>query len=95
MRRDSSAEAYQEHELSGEAGTKRQRILNYLAKRGATSRRQIAQALGYDTATVSGLVTPMLKDNGPLIEQGYKQECPVTRRMVYFVGLEPKQEELL
>lgn len=81
--RESSIEAYYSEDLTTERG----RILHYMrfCSKGA-SRRQISNALTIDTATVSGLITPMVKD-GDLIEMpdSGKRECPITERKVLWL----------
>lgn len=93
MIRESSQEAFKAHEMSGAASTKRAKIAGYLTDNGPSSRRQIATELKFDTATVSGLVTPMIV-SGDLVEDGWRRECPITKRSVFFVRIPTGQKEL-
>lgn len=86
--RISSKQAFQKHEATT-APTKRSHIIGYLNANGLSSRRELAHSLDYDTATVSGLVTPMLKA-GVLSETIGRHKCPITGHLVFKVRLRRK-----
>ena len=81
--RDSSCDSY--YSVIAPDTEKKQRIMDFvkLATKG-TTRRQISKALALDTATVSGLVTPMV-DKDELFQSALRQPCPVTGRMVHWL----------
>jgi len=71
------------------------RIRNYLFDGGNQwrTRRQISEATGIATATVSGLVCPMVAV-GVLEEGSQKQLCPVSKRRAYVVRVATRQGDL-
>lgn len=60
---------------------KRDRVLNYVREHQPVTRREISKALGIETATISGLVKPLM-NQGALIETG-RRKCSVTGNWVY------------
>ena len=87
--RDTSAES---HAIGGHEA-KKHRIREYVRLHGPVTRRQIAHDLGYETATVSGLVTPLV-NQGFLDEVG-KGICPVTGRQAYLIESPVEQLRLI
>lgn len=85
MIRDTSIES---HALNGH-DTKRHQVRRFVRQHGPVTRRQIAAGLGYETATVSGLVTPLV-NMGFLVETD-KARCPITGRNAYLVDVAPVQ----
>lgn len=83
MRRDTSAESHRINETSGLAASVTKQILDCVGNQTKT-RRQIAEETGLPTATVSGLVTPMI-ERGDLEELAEKKPCPISGRKAYFV----------
>lgn len=79
MIRDTSIES---HAINGH-DTKRHIIRQFVRKNGPVTRRQIAAGLGFETATVSGIVTPLV-NLGFLVETE-KARCPITGRNAYLV----------
>lgn len=94
--RDTSAESHAINEQTINK-TLKQKIVDLVAERGPVTRRQIAKILKVETATVSGLVTPLLKatkDKPAVFTELDKQPCPITNRPAYRVMVAPKQEEM-
>jgi len=90
--RNTSAQSHAFNEVSGIYTSKKAAILALLNGTEMT-RRQIATQLNYDTATVSGLITPLLK-TGHLIETA-QVTCPITKRQAYAVTAPKGQLRLL
>ena len=88
MIRDTSAES---HAINGH-DQKKHRIRVFVREHGPCTRRMISKALGYDTASVAGMVTPMINDNPPLLVEIFKAPDPDTGRNVYW--LESTVEQL-
>lgn len=61
-------------------------IAEHVKRTGWCTRRQIAQATGIETATVSGTVNGLIED-GTLVEcpEEDKRPCPITGRKVLWV----------
>lgn len=87
--RDTSAES---HALNGHDAKKHQ-IRVWVREHGPCTRRMISKALGFDTATVSGMITPLI--NGNLLDEVYKAPCPITGRNVYWLESRVEQLRLL
>ena len=87
--RDTSAES---HAINGH-DQKKWRIREYVRLHGPCTRRQIAQGLGFETASVSGMVTPLV-NQGFLDEVG-KGICPVTGRQAYLIESPVEQLRLI
>ena len=86
--RDTSAES---HALNGHDAKKHQ-IRVWVREHGPCTRRMISKALGFDTATVSGMITPLLNSTPPMLFEIDKAPCPITGRNVYW--LESAVEQL-
>jgi len=82
--RDTSAESHHTNQVSGLADSVSDKILNYLRGKQWVTRRQISEDTGISTATVSGLIKPML-DDGILLERSTKASCPITNRNAFFI----------
>ena len=100
MVRESSAESHQAYKASGDEKTDGERILEYLGSlKGWATRLMISEHIGKATATVSGLVRPMVRD-GVLEESTDKFPCPLSPRKskVYWVRIpaaEPEKKSLI
>lgn len=89
--RDTSIESYVQNEESGLADTIGGRIYKFIVANGPVTRRTIATELGLDTATVSGLVTPMIK-KGVLVDDE-RTEDPQTGRKAHAVRVCERWEQ--
>lgn len=78
--RTTSKSAYEEHKTSGKLGEQQKRILIFLLNVEDASRREIAEALGMDTSSVSGRVNEML--NAKIISEGHPRKCKVSLRTI-------------
>jgi DNA-binding MarR family transcriptional regulator len=81
--RTTSAESHRINRLEVN-GIAQNQILTYLLLNGWNTRRQIAEATGISTATIAGLVRPML-DVDLLEERRDKAKCPISGRNAFFV----------
>lgn len=68
-------------------------IMALLSGEKELTRRQISIMLHKDTATISGVVTPLLERG--LIVECDKIACPVTGRRAYALALKPSQLRLI
>ena len=84
MVRATSAEAYEDRLTSGKHGSDTQAIEQYVLDHGPVTRRMVSEALRIDTATVSGIVTPLVK-TGMLVEVEEKAPCKVTGRNAFYL----------
>jgi hypothetical protein len=96
--RDSSVLSFDQIKAAGVYGEKKEAIIDYLSKtrRGAwATRLQIANYLGFTTATVSGLITPMI-EAGDIEENPNKERDPTSPRnsRVYWIRIKPNQKTL-
>ena len=96
--RDTSKESFLRNRDTGVAMSATETILNFMRTRDSRgnrwcTRREIAEGTGLPTATVSGLVRPLL-DNLIIEESEWKRECPVSNRRAYHLCL-PRQGRLL
>ena len=73
--------------------SKKHRVRVYVRQNGPCSRKQIAVGLGIETATISGLVTPLVRD-GFLDEIG-KGQCPITGRKAILLESPVEQMRLI
>ena len=73
--------------------SKKHRIRVFVRENSPCTRRQIAVGLGYDTATVSGMVTPMLK--GDFLNEAFTGHCPITGRKAIFLESPVEQLNLI
>jgi hypothetical protein len=91
----SSVHSHTAYGASGQRKIKRDEIRRYLAKNGWATRLMIATDLKIATATVSGLITPMLEGegSGEIEESPEKSECPYSPRKtaVHWIRLKPGQ----
>ena len=97
---DSSAESFDNRTKDGTLPDKKARILKYLEnKKCYVTRLMIATALEIPTATVSGIIKPLIAEGE--LEQGEdKSPCPVSphHSNVYWVRFpmpEPVQKRLI
>ena len=83
MIRTTSAESHRINRLEVNGAAQNQ-ILTFLLLNGWNTRRQVAEATGISTATISGIVRPML-DVELLEERKDKAKCPISGRNASFV----------
>lgn len=82
--RDTSAEVYRSEAFQAMACTDCALIEQLVQRRGAMTRRQIAEVLSMPTASVSGRVNELVRA-GRLWEQDEKRPCPVTGKRVLWL----------
>lgn len=85
--RDTSAES---HALNPQE-QKKAAVLQYVVDHGPCTRREVATRLGFETATVSGIVKPFL-DTGTLYECG-KMVCRINGNNSYALEAKPVQHD--
>jgi len=85
--RESSIENYHINQAELINQKKAEAIAAYVKMMGWVTRRMIAQALGYDTATVSGRVNVLVEEKTLVdCEESEKRPCPITGRRVLWVN---------
>lgn len=84
--RDTSAES---HAIGGHDSLKH-RIRVFIREKGPVTRRTVAKHFGVQTATVSGIITPLV--NKGLLDETFKAPDPDSGRNVYW--LESTVEQL-
>jgi hypothetical protein len=98
MIKDSSIYSHIAFGASGERQAKRDKIREYMAGGRWVTRLMIATDLNIPTATVSGLITPMLEGegSGEIEESPLKRQCPYSPRKsaVHWIRLKPAQKPL-
>ena len=87
--RDTSAIA---HAANGH-DTLKHRLRVWVRLNGPCTRRQIAVGLMVDTASVSGLVTPLVRDG--LLDEVGKGKCPITGNQAYMIESPVQQLRLI
>lgn len=87
--RNTSAQAYAQNSHE----SKKHRIRVFVREHSPCTRKQIAVGLGYDTATVSGLVAPLVRDG--LLDEVGKGKCSVTGNNVMMIESPVKQMRLI
>ena len=73
--------------------TLKHRLRVWVRLHGQASRRMIAVGMGVDTATVSGLVAPLVRDG--LLDEVGKGKCSVTGNNVMMIESPVKQMRLI
>ena len=79
MVRETSKESHQINQQTALFAPIRVRVLEELRTRGLCTRRELAAFMNIETATMSGIITPMLAA-GQLEETGVKCKCSVSGR---------------
>lgn len=90
--KQSSLEAYQEIRGIKEP-TQCERISNYVKQKRSCTRRQIANALGMETSTVSARVNKLIKDN-ILYESKEIYLCPISKKRTHWLEHKSNQVQM-
>jgi len=94
--RDSSIESYYKRKNSGIELSQKERIIGYVSsKKGWVTRLMISKALDLPTATVSGIVKPLVRE-GVFFESDEKMTCPESphKSKVYWVTIAEREPDL-
>jgi len=95
--KETSVSAFVKFVASGAYDTKKAAILELFRVHGGwLTRREVSHLMGYDTATVSGIITPLV-NAGDLIEtpKDCPIKCPITGNNAMGVKLNRGQLELV
>ena len=84
--RQTSKDAYHNIRANGVAATQFTQIINFLKEMGRpVTRRQIAQATGIESSSVSGRVHTLI--NAKEVYEPYTDKCPISGINVNYVAL--------
>ena len=92
---EASKASYKERLATGVHETQKDRILDYIQKVRRCTAKMIARDLNLESATVSGLVRPLVKDEKSGVwREEERNECPVTGNKVHWLYWVEHQTDL-